>query len=135
MNLKRLEAHEIDVVWPDLLTFILSACESSGDRYRAGDVLDFARRGIWQIWVIRNDQENVVFVGATEILDYPTGLRALAWRIGVGSGLEDWKHMMADILAQAKEVGCTIAEGNFRVGWRRVLRDWKHTHEFLERDL
>lgn len=113
---------------------VAEACASSNGRYEPRHVFDFGVRALWQIWLVVDD-DRIVFVGATELVRYPTGLKALAWRFGVGDGRQNWQHLMAGVLAWARSEGCKIAEGCFRKGWRRVFTDWRHTHEFIERDI
>lgn len=82
------------------------------------------------------DREGICAVVGTHFLDYPTGLRAFVIRFGTGRDRQAWdKSGMDEICAWAKAQGCTKREGVFRIGWRRVLTGWLHTHDFLESDL
>lgn len=135
LRVQRIEHPAVDQYWPDLEPLVIAACARSGGRYEAQHVLGFWRNGTWQCWVIY-DERGLAFVGATEVLRYPTGLKTLAIRMGTGRGMKLWKHLMEDVLADAAaSAGCRKAEGQFRKGWRRVLPGWAHTHDVLERDL
>lgn len=129
-----IERSAVDAHWPDIEPWIVSACARSGGRYEAPHVRDFFLRGVWQLWLI-HDAEGIAFVGATEVIRYPTGLQSLVIRIGTGRGMRSWLHCMDEVLARAKTHGCTKAEGEFREGWARALTGWTKTHVVLERDL
>lgn len=138
MELVRLPETSVEFVWPEIEDAIEEACLRSNGRYEAQHVKDFVERGIWQLWLVLDDAKRIVFVGATEILIYPTELKTIAWRMGTGDGMDDWLHFMAPILEMAKdECGCSRGEGSFRTGWTRVLKNsgWRHTHSILEKDL
>lgn len=132
--LYRLDASLVDQAWAAIEPQVVQACSCSSGRYLADHVRDFARRGLWQLWLV-TEAGHVTFVLGTELVDYPTGLRALSLRFGVGERRERWLHLLEQILAFGRAHDCTIAEGDFRVGWRRVLKGWDHTHEFMERRL
>ena len=129
-----LRPDQIDSFEDNIRPFVTSACLTCNGRWTADHILGFARKGIWQIWLVY-DGDRIVFVGATEIVTFPTGLKSFAIRFGVGSGRKEWQHHIDRVLLWGKDLGCTIAEGNFRKGWRRVLPGWRHSHEFLEREL
>lgn len=135
MRLERVEQRDIGDIWPGIASFVSNACERSNGRYAAEHVRGFLSRGVWQLWVVRDDEGQFVFVGTTEIVSYPTGLTALHWHIGTGKCRESWQHMMGDILSAAKGIGCEVAEGLFRPGWRRVFSDWTVTHVSMEKRL
>lgn len=113
---------------------IADACARSGGRFEAPHVRDYFERGLWQLW-LSLDQGAVRALCATEIRRYPTGLQTLVIHIGTGQGLDFMADCMNELLAEAKANGCTKAEGEFRIGWRRALTGWTHTHDVLERDL
>jgi hypothetical protein len=95
----------------------------------------YAEKGAWQIWIALDDRGEVCAVGATRFIVYDTGLKSLFVIFGTGRQRRSWQGFMADFLAFGKEQGCTIAEGHFRKGWRRILPGWFHSHDFLEREL
>ncbi len=97
-------------------------------------MLHFARIGDWQIWIYTDDRGLAAVMG-TEVIQYPTGLRSIVFLFCTGRNRKKWQHHMVDVLAWAKAVGCGLAQGPFRIGWRRVLSGWSHSHDFLERPL
>lgn len=127
-----LNPDEIDAHTQSLKPFLASVCSYSRGRYSVDTVLDLARKGLWQIWVI-HDLDRLVFVGGTTITVYETGLKTLEIRFGTGHGRRSWENRIGDVLAWGRNAGCVIAEGNFRKGWRRVLPGWIHSHEHMER--
>lgn len=120
--------------WRNVEPFLVEACEASKGRFTAPDIKGWAENGTWQLWVV-SDREDILSVTATEMITYSTGLKTLAIWICDGRERERWQHYLEDILQWGKEQGCSKAEGTFRIGWRRVLKGWEHTHEFMERPL
>lgn len=118
-------------MWPRIEPFVLEACETSKGRFTADDIKQWAQDGIWQLWVAIEGND-ILCVTGTEIIVYKTGLKTIAIRLCDGVEREKWQHFMANILEWGKQQGCTRKEGVFRPGWRRVLKGWDHTHEFLE---
>jgi hypothetical protein len=93
---------------------------------------------MWQIWIAVDEAGEVCAVAGTRLIAYDTGLKTLFIYFGTGRRRDIWQHFMADMLEWAKAQGCTLAEGSFRRGWRRVFAaflPWRHTHDFLERVL
>lgn len=133
--LVRLEPRAIAATWPRIEQDVVQACLRSHGRYSAPLVRKYAEQGLWQIWLAINQAGEVCAVAGTRIVAYDTGLKALDIKFGTGRQRKIWQHFMADLLAWGKEQGCTIAEGSFRKGWRRVLPGWSHTHDCLERSL
>ena len=132
--LVRLNSEAIEATWPRIETMIDAACERSSGRYSAPVVKAYAQRGAWQIWIAL-DEQGVCAVAASSINTYDTGLKSIAIRFGTGRKRRQWQHFMEDVVAWGKSQGCTMAEGNFRLGWRRALPGWTHTHDSLERAL
>lgn len=122
-------------LWPELEAFAESAAERSSGRYTAAHIREFGEKGLWQLWLVHKPGENAVALCGTELITYPTGLKSVAIRFCAGHGREEWQHLVETILEQAKGQGCRLAEGAFRLGWRRVLPGWNHTHDYLERPL
>lgn len=122
----------IDIFWPEVEAFVSAACARSNGRYEAHHVHEYARLGQWQIWQVTDRSRETVFVLGTQIITYPTGIKSLDIRFGTGQGREDWLHLFDQVLAWGKAQGCTLKEGVMRKGWRRVLKGFDHTHEFLE---
>ena len=133
--LRVLRPDQIDEYEPRLRVTIENVAARSSGRYTAENILEFARRGIWQIWLVTEGDE-VVFVGGTEVLVFPSGLDGFAIRFGTGHGRKQWEHHMDTVLAWGKARACgrpTLVEGAFRKGWGRVLPGWTHSHDLLER--
>lgn len=111
-----------------------AAAQKSSGRYTGDLICKYAQAGTWQIWLVIAD-DGIAAVTGTEVITYDTGLKALAMRFCTGRGRRHWQHLVDDILAWGKSIGCTLAEGSFRIGWRRALPGWLHTHDCLERIL
>lgn len=132
--LVRLTPQSLEATWPRISEMVAAACERSHGRYTAPLILGYAGDGRWQLWIAVDDR-GICAVTGTEIVTYDTGLKVLAIRFGTGREREKWQHFMDEVLVWAKYQGCTLAEGSFRRGWKRVLPNWLHTHDTLERAL
>lgn len=132
---------EIEVIRPDLIDQyahnihwgIVAAAERSSGRYTVENIFDLARRGIWQVWIISEDKD-ILCIGGTEIISFPSGLKTLSIPFVAGKDREKWLHHMDDVLAWGKAQGATLAEANFRRGWG-VFPGWTHKTNLLERAL
>lgn len=133
-ELSVLNPEQIDEYEPGLRSTIESIAARSSGRYTAQNIFDFARKGEWQIWLIREGDETV-FVGGTEVVVFPSGMKGLVIHFGTGRGRKSWVHHMDTVLAWGKYQGAELCNGAFRIGWRRVLPGWTHTHDILERRL
>lgn len=111
---------------------VAAAADLSSGRYTAAWIRTYAERGQWQIWIAM-DEIGICAVAGTELVTYDTGLKALAVKFGTGRNRDSWQHLMNDVVAWGASQGCKLNEGGFRIGWKRVLRGWNHTHDFLER--
>lgn len=136
MEVKLLAPDEIAAWEGRLRPFIESVCAKSRGRYAPHHMLEWARKGEWQIWLVL-DEGAISAVCATEIILFPTGMKGLAFRFCTGRGRHRWQHRLADVEAWGKAQGCELAEGVMRIGWWRILRHfgWLFTHVFLEKSL
>ncbi len=81
----------------------------------------------------KSDLHSIVGV---ELLETALGDRWLNVSFVTGEYVIDWiKIAEPMILAWAKKHGCTLAVGRFRKGFKRYLKDWRYTHDYLEKEL
>lgn len=103
-------------------------------RYSADDIFTLAKRDVLQLWLgVEGDQ--ILYVGGTELTVYPSGLKSLLIKFVVGRKRHLWQHHLDTVLKWGKLQGCTISEGVFRKGWKRILPGWTHSFDYLERPL
>lgn len=133
--LVRLEPSALAATWPKIEYAVSKAADRSHGRYTADLIRGYAQAGQWQIWIAVDDKGEICAIAGTRIAIYDTGLKAIDIKFGTGRRREIWQHFIADLLSWGKTQGCTLAEGSFRKGWRRVLPGWTHTHDSLQRDL
>jgi hypothetical protein len=88
-----------------------------------------------QLWVWKTYAVKACIV--TQIINYPQK-RYCRLNIVTGVNRDDWKDSISIIEAWAKSQGCHGMESIAREGWWRVfirlLRGWKKTHIFIEKD-
>lgn len=131
----RLEPQQVAATWPRIERWVSAVAARSQGRITADLVKGYAERGKWQLWIALDNAGEVCAVGGTSIITYDTGLKSLFFHFGTGRKRHGWQHVVDEMVAWGKSQGCNISEGKFRIGWRRVLPGWNHTHEFLERVL
>lgn len=103
-------------------------------RYSANETFDLAKRNIWQLWV-GEENGDVLYVGGTELTVYPSGMKSLLIKFVAGHRRDLWQHHIDTVLDWGKLQGCSLAEGVFRKGWKRILPGWTHSYDYLERQL
>lgn len=119
--------------WSSISSLMDAACKRSGDRYLASDLLELLTEGKMQLWLVL-EGSHISTAVITEIVNYPR-LKQCTIIACVGSGMERWVHLILVIEEWAMENGCRKILAISRLGWKRVLSDYKHTHEYLEKDL
>jgi hypothetical protein len=120
--------------WPRIKPLIEKAAARSHGRYSEALIRAYAQSGKWQIWIAL-DEGGICAVGGSEIVIYDTGLKGFVIHFGTGRERGKWQHAVEDMVGWGKANGCVLAEGVMRKGWRRVLPNWNHSHDFLERVL
>jgi len=82
------------------------------------DIFRFLLERNMQLWLVE-DGEKVKAFGITRIDQYPR-LKVLSLVIVGGIGLKQWEHFIADLEAEARELGCQAVEGTGRKGWEKL---------------
>lgn len=119
--------------WATIEPTVETACARSGGRYGASDILEYARDGRMQIWVVMEEHE-MLSLTITEIVNFPK-FRECRLLACTGSDYKRWVHLLSIIEEWAVSVGCRKMLAITRLGWEKVLSDYKKTHIYLEKDL
>jgi hypothetical protein len=121
-------------VWPFVAGFATTIAETSRGRVNADHIREHVEKGSMQLWVVLGEAGEALALVVTEIITYPLAkvcvVRGLA-----GHERERWIHHLADIEAWAKDLGCGRMEVRGRKGMARVLRDYRLTSVYLEKEL
>lgn len=130
---QRISHEDIDGVWNDCSELIEKSCEYSGSKRDGNSYLAELTAGTKQLWLFYEDKV-IKLLTITCLMQFPLK-RVCSIEICTGSSLDNLIPNIYYIEKWAKEMGC---EGMFltcRPGFRRKLKDYKHTHDFLEKDL
>lgn len=87
-----------------------------------------------QLWIAATEDE-MQMACVTKIVTRGTRKVCNIWLVG-GVGVNNWLHYIETIEAWAKEQGCdAVVMEQARIGWQRLLRNYKPLSMALERKL
>ena len=123
------------VVWTDAWRLLAPAVALSSGRYTQHSIMLALMRGTNQLWTWWNDGEMVAAV-VTELNDYPNKLRVCDMLFCSGRNMNLWcLPLLAAIETWAAEQGTKLMCVAGRIGWERVLKDYRKTAVILEKRL
>lgn len=117
--------------WRAMLDWHLSSFCRNGDT-TPDRLLEEVARKKRQLWVGMRGEE-ILVAALTEV--GPDLLQTFRVTHGAGEDRDSWVHLLGDLEAWAKSIGCKRMEVVARPGWERVLKDMKKTHVILEKRL
>lgn len=128
-------AADIGRVWPHVEALVTEGCSYSGGRWLAEHIRAFLQAEKMGLWVA-HDGQKAQAVAVTEIITYPTGLRACGCVLMAGENAKDWlPAMKTELEAYAAALSCDLTEMGGRKGWQRLLPDYQWTGILLEKRL
>lgn len=134
MHLVGIPGPEVEGVWPLIARRIAQATARSNGRFTESTIKAECVSGTQQLWVAWSaDHRAIRAVMVTQILTFPTGLRAVDVVIVTGEGRRDWVPLLADLEVWARAQDCALVQINARRGWARELSSYRLSHIFLER--
>lgn len=110
----------------------------SGGRWNADYLFEKLTLKHMQLWLIiekKNERENIKAALITDVRPYENGFKACHIVAVVGEEPRSWIKLKPALEDWAKRSGCEAIETIGRIGWKRVIPDWKPTHIFLEKRL
>jgi hypothetical protein len=124
---------ELDATLPFVENWIKDGVNSMRGRMGYEDMIELLRKGQCQLWVAgKGDKIQACLI--TEIVIYYRR-KICCLRICVGHNRYLWQSYMKNLEDWAISQGCNGMEAIARKGWSRILKDWKTTHYFIEKDL
>lgn len=134
LTLSILNPNDLPGMWSDLEPLLIEACEHSNGESNVKSVVDGVFNGAYQMLVFMRGHvpESVLLLTISE---FTTGKRILEIVLASGKGLKSWIHFEPQLLAIAKQYGCTSVRMIGREGIQRMLTDWKRTAIVLERSV
>lgn len=116
--------------------WVKRATDRSLGRYDVASIIDGLMAEKYQLWLIWDEElKKPKGCAVTQILIYPTGLKALDLIIVTGRHRKDWVHLMADLEQFGRNEGCGINQAMARPGWEKELPDYNKSHVLLEKVL
>lgn len=125
-------ANEISALWARVEPMI---ARGLGSEETTDQVLECLLLKLAQLWTVM-EGDDLKAVVVTEICILKDGSKVCNVWAAAGSGINRWLGYMATIEAWAKENGCrAVVVDRARIGWRRLMRDYKITHVTLEKEI
>lgn len=135
LNLVRIFIPDFATYWDQIKGKLENACARSGGRYSVKTELAAFETGDRQWWVAVDDENRVWAFAITEMIVFPTGLRAGCIVMGTGHQREEWQGMRKDIEAWFTSEGCELSQTYARKGWAKEFTEYSYTHVILEKRL
>ncbi len=86
-------------------------------------ILQSVYEGNTMLWLTRREEE-IIGVTTTQVLDHPNERHLLIELLG-GKDIKEWVHLIADIEAWGKDLGCVKSEIHGRPAWKKLLPEYK----------
>jgi len=141
MELVRIPIKELDKVWGLIEKDIRDALHYSSQLTSSDYVLNTAKEGKFQIWVLWDKSKTTPVdkyfgVVVTEIIKRQLG-KVCHIYIMTGRQRHKWQYLVKDIEQFAKDEGCQMMELIARPGWQKVLNNYgyQRTHVVLEKKI
>lgn len=121
----------VRLVWKDVDRVLNKSVATVKDKSDMIDILDGVFDGTYALWVVLDEDDNIVAAFTTRLIVYPSR-RALALDWVGGTRMKEWADQMIDTMRQyANEVGCEHLEGYGRKGWGRFLEKYGFYPEYI----
>ena len=120
----------IDMVWEDCVPFISKAEKFSQAEMKAEDVYGKIKDQDMQLWVVFNEETEILAVITTELVNYP---RKKVCRIVTLSGdfMDDWVEYISVIEEWAIENNCEAMETFCRKGFKKKLETFGYDETYI----
>lgn len=137
LKAKEILPNEVLDWWHKVRELIKDAMLTTRGKYDEKSIFFFLIGGKMQLWIATDEQENVIAIAITENILYPLGINVFRVICVTGHNRHQWQHLMADLEAHAKKLGCVDMELNARPGWQRIMKSqgYEMTHVQLNKSL
>jgi hypothetical protein len=131
LRISSVPQNAVKLVWKDVDRVLNKSVATVKDKSDMIDVLDGVFDGTYALWVVLDEDDNIVAAFTTRLIVYPSR-RALALDWVGGTRMKEWADQMIDTMRQyASEVGCEHLEGYGRKGWGRFLEKYGFYPEYI----
>jgi len=112
---------QVNDVWQFIKENIASALNYADDKYSVDDILGFIRDKKMQLWVVI-DQDFAIHASiVTQIVNYPRK-KVMLIVIVAGVKLNEWEHIIRNLVQYAKSHDCHSIEAFGRSGWEKKVK-------------
>jgi hypothetical protein len=127
----------IDDVWDTVKSFIEMGNTKSRQEMNIDDIYEKLINRDMQLWVLENEEAEILSVLTTEIVLYPRMQTCRIVTLG-GKGMDDWAEEFLAVLEEwAIKNDCVAMETGCRKGFIKKLKKfgYEHTYTILTKEL
>lgn len=119
MKLVRIDPEQIEKAWPLIEAWVAEAVEKAQSDQSPQEIKWHLQRGEMQLFLVWDGKD----CPACCILEFTRTARGNMCNIYLcaGRGYREWRHLMEDVKAIARDKRCTLLQAAGRPGWERAL--------------
>jgi hypothetical protein len=126
MNLIRIEANAVDIIWTRVKDLLQSAINLNLGEFTIEDVKEYLLKGRMNLWVVLGRDNDIILAAVTEFVNYPREKRLRVLLTGAKKNtLRKWFKQCwqkdSELLKFARENDVKRFEVLVRDGWVRLL--------------
>lgn len=115
----------LGLVWSDVEPLLKPAVETSHGKYSVGDIYAGLMDDTYVLWVVLDEEDQVIAAVTSRIAQYPGPRKALVLDWVGGSRMAEWMPSSHPIMvAYARDNECTHLEGFGREAWGRYMAQY-----------
>lgn len=131
MRVSLVPAEAVGHVWKDVERVLEKSVDTVKDKAEMIDVLAGICDGTYVLWVVMDEQDDIVAAFTTRLLVYPQR-KALALDWVGGARMKEWEDQLIDTMrSYANELECSHLEGYGRKAWGRALKKYGFYPEYI----
>jgi len=131
----RLRPQDVERLAPLLAVAIGRAVRLTTGRTTPKKIIRQGARAEVQFWVAMRAETEILAVVITELIDYPTGKKALRILLAEGQEMRIWTPWFGEIEAEAKDQGCSVIEYHGRPGWSHIFPEFRELYRAYEKEI
>jgi hypothetical protein len=120
----------IDMVWEECVPFISRAEKFSQEEMKAEDLYGKIKNQDMQLWVVFNEETEILAVITTELVNYPRKKVCRIVTLG-GDFMDDWVEYISVIEDWAIENKCQAMETFCRKGFKKKLENFGYDETYI----
>ena len=131
MRVSLVPTEAVGHVWKDVDRVLKKAVATVDNKAEMIDRLDGIYDGTYVLWVVIDEQDDVIAAFTTRLIVYPQR-KALALDWVGGTRMKEWEDQLIDTMRRyANELDCSHLEGYGRKGWGRALKKYGFYPEYI----